>query len=161
MGLSSGAVSFTGDEIHEIREIHMMSQDIIYCAGGIVWRNTQIGREVLLIRSRNDRGWKFPKGHIDDGEGWDAAAQREVWEETGYETFITGFAGFTRYLVRERPKVVFYWHMEALGESNFVPTDEIESCEWLTIREAVDRLTYLNDKRFLLKFADQISKISK
>jgi 8-oxo-dGTP pyrophosphatase MutT (NUDIX family) len=134
----------------------MINQDIIYCAGGLVWRETRRGREVLLIRSRDDQGWKFPKGHIDDGEGWDAAAQREVREETGYETSILDFAGFTRYLVKERPKVVFYWHMEALGESSFEPTDEIECCEWLTIREAVDRLTFLNDKRFLLKFTDQV-----
>jgi 8-oxo-dGTP diphosphatase len=148
MGQCFGAMSFIGDELH------MMNQDIIYCAGGIVWRATQHGREVLLIQSRRDQGWKFPKGHIDDGEGWDAAAQREVREETGYETLILDFAGFTKYFVKERPKVVFYWHMEALGESNFEPTDEIESCEWLTIHEAVDRLTFLNDKRFLLQFTD-------
>jgi 8-oxo-dGTP diphosphatase len=145
------ALNFIGDELH------MTNQDIIYCAGGIVWRETQHGREVLLIQSRDDQGWKFPKGHIDDGEGWDAAAQREVWEETGYETSILDFAGFTRYLVENKPKVVFYWHMEALGEWNFEPSDEIASCEWLTIREAVDRLTFLNDKRFLLNFTDQRS----
>jgi 8-oxo-dGTP pyrophosphatase MutT (NUDIX family) len=149
MGRSFGAMSFIGDELH------MINQDITYCAGGIVWRETQGGREVLLIQSRHDQGWKFPKGHIDEGEGWDAAAQREVWEETGYETSILDFAGFTKYLVKEKPKVVFYWHMEALGESSFEPTDEIESCEWLTIREAVDRLTFLNDKRFLLRFSEQ------
>jgi 8-oxo-dGTP diphosphatase len=143
------ALNFIGDELH------MTNQAIIYCAGGIVGRETQRGREVLLIQSRDDQGWKFPKGHIDDGEAWDVAAQREVWEETGYETSILDFAGFTRYLVKDRPKVVFYWHMEALGEWNFEPSDEIASCEWLTIREAVDRLTFLNDKRFLLKFADQ------
>jgi 8-oxo-dGTP pyrophosphatase MutT (NUDIX family) len=149
MGRCFGALSFIGDELH------MINQDIIYCAGGLVWRETQRGREVLLIRSRDDQGWKFPKGHIDESEGWDAAAQREVREETGYETAILDFAGFTRYLVKDRPKVVFYWHMEALGESGFEPTDEIECCEWLTIGEAVDRLTFLNDKRFLLKFTDE------
>jgi 8-oxo-dGTP pyrophosphatase MutT (NUDIX family) len=144
-------MSFIGDGLH------MINQDIIYCAGGLLWRETRRGREVLLIQSRRDRYWKFPKGHIDNGEGWDAAAQREVWEETGYETAILDFAGFTKYLVNDKPKVVFYWHMEPLGESNFEPTDEIESCEWLAIPEAVDRLTFLNDKRFLLKFADRTS----
>jgi 8-oxo-dGTP pyrophosphatase MutT (NUDIX family) len=128
----------------------MINQDFIYCAGGLVWRESQRGREVLLIRARKDRSWKFPKGHIDEGEGWEAAAQREVREETGYETFITDFAGFTRYLVNGTPKVVFYWQMEALGESNFEESDEIETYEWLPISEAVDRLTFLNDKRFLL-----------
>jgi len=133
----------------------MINRDFIYCSGGIVWREAQNGREVLLIRARKDRSWKFPKGHIDDGEGWDAAAQREVKEETGYDTVIVDFAGFTRYFVKETPKVVLYWHMEAMGESDFEPSDEIESYDWLTVSEAVDRLTFLNDKRFLLEIAEE------
>jgi 8-oxo-dGTP pyrophosphatase MutT (NUDIX family) len=132
----------------------MTNQEFIYCAGGIVWRDTQGGREVLLIKARRDQSWKFPKGHIDEGESWDAAAQREVKEETGYDTYLVDFAGFTRYLVKGTPKVVLYWQMETLGESNFEPSDEIETYEWLTIDKAVDRLTFLNDKRFLLNLAD-------
>ena len=49
---------------------------ITYCAGGIVWRESTRGREVLLILSRKNQDWKFPKGHIDDDDdGWDAAAK--------------------------------------------------------------------------------------
>jgi 8-oxo-dGTP pyrophosphatase MutT (NUDIX family) len=130
------------------------NRKITYCAGGIVWRNNQGEREVLLILSHNDHKWKLPKGHIDEtDEGWDQAAQREVKEETGYDTAITDFAGYTKYPVNGKPKVVFYWHMEAVGESDFEPNDEIECIEWLTPPEAVDRLSFLNDKQFLLKFA--------
>jgi 8-oxo-dGTP pyrophosphatase MutT (NUDIX family) len=127
---------------------------IIYCAGGIVWRDKYGSREVLLILSHNDKKWKFPKGHIDETDpGWDLAAQREVKEETGYDTVIIDFAGYTKYPVNGKPKVVFYWHMEARGESDFEPNDEIECFEWLTPSEAVDRLSFLNDKQFFLKFA--------
>jgi 8-oxo-dGTP diphosphatase len=129
------------------------NQHIVYCAGGIVWRQTERGREVLLILSRDDQAWKFPKGHIDATDpSWDAAAHREVKEETGYETRIVDFAGYTQYPVREGPKVVLYWQMEPIGESGFEPCDEIERFEWLAVREAVDRLTFITDKRFLLKF---------
>lgn len=127
------------------------NRDIVYCAGGIVWRETLRGREVLLIQSREDQAWKFPKGHIDDDDpSWEHAAQREVREETGYETVITDFAGFRKYPIKRRLKVVLYWHMEPIGEHNFEPSDEIERCEWLTVRDAVDRLTFLNDKQLLL-----------
>jgi 8-oxo-dGTP diphosphatase len=134
----------------------MTNREIDYCAGGIVWREAPKGREVLLILSRDDNAWKLPKGHIDDDDpGWDAAAQREVKEETGYDTAITEFAGFTTYPVKGVPKVVLYWHMIPVGESNFEPCDEILECEWLPMREAIDRLTFPRDKEFLRQFAKE------
>lgn len=128
----------------------MKNRDIVYCAGGIVWRDDD--RQVLLVKSRDDQAWKFPKGHVDEGEDWDAAAQREVKEETGYDTAITDFAGFRKYPVAGRLKVVLYWHMESVGEQAFEPSDEIECAEWVMVGEAVNRLTYLNDKQLLLSF---------
>lgn len=125
-------------------------QNLVYCAGGIVWRNDR--SEVLLVKSREDQAWKFPKGHIDEGEDWEAAAKREVKEETGYDAVITDFAGFRKYPVKKRMKVVLYWHMETVGAHTFEPSDEIEGFEWLPVNDAVNRLTFLNDKQFLLSF---------
>ncbi|MFM8394344.1 MAG: NUDIX hydrolase [Acidobacteriota bacterium] len=128
-------------------------QEIVYCAGGLVWREGTKGREILLILSQNDRSWKLPKGHIDaDDPTWESAAKREVLEETGYRTVITDFAGYTKYPVKGVPKVVLYWHMEPDGEHNFEPNDEIAAIDWLPLAEAIDRLTFLNDKKFLLQF---------
>ncbi len=130
---------------------------LVYCAGGLVWRkNAQGGREVLLIKSREDQAWKLPKGHIDDDdETWESAAQREVWEETGYKTTVADFAGFTKYPVKSKMKVVLYWHLTPDGEAQFEASDEIEHCEWLPEREAVDRMSYINDKRLLLQFVGE------
>jgi 8-oxo-dGTP diphosphatase len=128
-------------------------QNLVYCAGGLLWRETARGREVLLIQSDSAGDWKFPKGHIDEGEDWEAAAQREVEEETGYATEIIDFAGFRKYPVKSRMKVVLYWHMRPLGEFVFSANDEIAACEWLTIDEALQRLTFQMDKDFLRQFA--------
>ena len=127
----------------------MSGRKITYAAGGVVWRETPRGREVLLIMRPKRQDWTLPKGHIEKGESWDVAAQREVKEETGYDTVITGFAGYTSYNVKSKPKVVFYWHMEPDGECEFEPNHEVSHYEWVPALEAVDRLTYDKDKELL------------
>src|SRR5262249_34419184 len=107
------------------------------------------GREILLIQRPKHQDWTLPKGHIEKGESWDEAAQREVKEETGYDTAITGFAGYTTYNVKSKPKVVLYWHMEPAGEGECEPNHEVSHYEWVSELEAVDRLTYEKDKELL------------
>ncbi|MFN0121854.1 MAG: NUDIX hydrolase [Blastocatellia bacterium] len=131
----------------------METYDLVYCAGGVLWREANDGREVLLVQSRDNKDWKFPKGHVDDTDPrWDAAALREVREETGYDAAILDFAGFTKYPVGARMKVVLYWHMQPLGDFAFTESDEIEHCEWLSIPAAMARLTFDLDRDFLRRF---------
>ena len=126
---------------------------ITYAAGGILWRKTKKGQEVLLILRPNYLDWTLPKGHIEaDDDGWDKAAQREVLEETGYETRITAFAGFTAYEVKRKPKVVLFWHMKPVGKANFQASDEVCECRWFPVAEAVEKLTYDKDKVLLRQF---------
>ena len=51
-------------------------------AGGVVLRRDDGGPRYLLIRDSYDN-WGFPKGHVAEGETLEAAARREVAEETG------------------------------------------------------------------------------
>jgi 8-oxo-dGTP diphosphatase len=133
----------------------MNDQKITYEAGGVVWRQAPRGREVLLILRPIYQDWTLPKGHIEEGESWDVAAQREVKEETGYDTVITGFAGFTAYDVKSESKVILYWQMEPAGESEFEPNNEVSHYEWVSPLEAIDRLTYENDKELLRRFVTE------
>jgi predicted NUDIX family NTP pyrophosphohydrolase len=59
-------------------------------AGILLFRRRPAGVEVLLVHpggpfwARKDAGaWSIPKGLIDEGEDWLAAAKREFLEETG------------------------------------------------------------------------------
>src|SRR6185312_5043727 len=51
-------------------------------AGGVVFRTEGTERLYLLIRD-SYQNWGFPKGHLEHGEQPEAAALREVREETG------------------------------------------------------------------------------
>lgn len=57
------------------------------------------GRVLLLRRAASSRHfageWEFPGGKLDAGETLDQAIRREVREETGLETAITGLLGAT------------------------------------------------------------------
>lgn len=43
------------------------------------------GEQLLLVRERMDGGWTLPGGWADVGEIPSLAAEREVWEEAGFE----------------------------------------------------------------------------
>ncbi len=48
---------------------------------GVVFRDDKI----LLVRELADNGWTLPGGWVDVNEPPSRAAEREVWEESGYE----------------------------------------------------------------------------
>lgn len=54
-----------------------------YSAGGVIYRVTGAQVEVALIATDHGGRWGLPKGHVNRGETAEAAALREVEEETG------------------------------------------------------------------------------
>ena len=55
-------------------------------AGGLVYRERNQRREVLLVRARpKPHDWVIPKGHIERGETPHECARREVREEAGVD----------------------------------------------------------------------------
>ncbi|MFC7139485.1 NUDIX hydrolase [Halosimplex aquaticum] len=57
--------------------------------GAGVWITDDEGR-VLLVRNAGDEGWADPGGKREAGESFEAAARREVREETNVRCAITG-----------------------------------------------------------------------
>jgi 8-oxo-dGTP diphosphatase len=121
---------------------------VVRAAGGIVLRGADPERVALVHRPKYD-DWSFPKGKLLDGEREEAAALREVLEETGLRCRLGSPVGSVTYTDRfGRPKVVRYWTMTP--ESGvFEPGDEVDDLRWMTADEAEATLTYAYDRELL------------
>ena len=104
--------------------------------------------EVLVVHRPKYDDWAFPKGKLEPGETWEAAALREVEEETGLRCELAGYAGSTRYPVRAGTKEVRFFRMTAAGEAE--PRNEVDAVRWLGLEEAQALLTYDHDRELLL-----------
>jgi 8-oxo-dGTP diphosphatase len=123
----------------------------IEAAGGVVLRGPGDARDVCVVHRPNYDDWTLPKGKLDEGESFEDAALREVWEETGLRCTLVAELPSTRYRdQKDRPKVVRYWVMEIDGDpSDFEPNDEVDELRWLPLAEAAELLTFDRDRELL------------
>ena len=92
----------------------------------------------------------LPKGHPDGDEPADAAAMREVREETGMEAEVVAVLGDVRYVYqrsgRRINKVVRFFLMDAVGGSLDDHDHEVEVVRWMPLSEAATALSYAGER---------------
>jgi 8-oxo-dGTP pyrophosphatase MutT (NUDIX family) len=123
-------------------------------AGGVVVRFT--GAEPLFLLIRDSYGhWGFPKGHLERGEPADAAARREVLEETGLDAVeLLGAIASIDWRFRFRGTLIHkhceFFLMKTVSESTRPQKSEgITACKWSTHAEAQKLLAYENARGVL------------
>jgi 8-oxo-dGTP pyrophosphatase MutT (NUDIX family) len=112
-------------------------------AGGVVVRE---GRVLVVHRPRYD-DWSLPKGKLKLGESWEAAALREVEEETGLRCELGELVGSTAYGLKE----VRYFRMTCDGDPR--ASSEVDEVRWVPLEEVGDVLTYERDVAVLKDLA--------
>ena len=131
-----------------------------FSAGAIIFRRKDGKKEFLLIYSKRNNIWGFPKGHIESGEEEKDAALREIREETGLTRlrFISDFreediypAISTRgeFRGREITKHSIYFLCETDEEKITVDGREISEFSWLPFSEAKTLLSFGSQKILL------------
>lgn len=125
-----------------------MSDKRIIAAGAVITRDNSGETEFLLIHRGYREDWSFPKGKLDPGEHLLGAAIREVREETGFAIQLGMPLPTAHYLKNNTAKDVYYWHAKLLG-GNFVPNDEVDRIEWMSLSKARKQLTYEHDQEIL------------
>lgn len=117
----------------------------VRAAGGAVWRRTAQGLEVVLVHRPAYDDWGLPKGKLEEGEGFEQAALREVEEETGLRCRLGYELATTTYTdAGGRPKSVRYWAMTQTGGA-LAAAHEVDDARWVPLERARHLLSYNRD----------------
>ena len=119
--------------------------------GAIIARQTETGREILLIRHVNGGHWAFPKGHVEKDETEEQTALREIMEETGLAvTLDTGFRTVVTYSPKPGVmKDVVYFAAEVIGGAAQMQVEEVSDMRWVNLMDTDAYITYENDRGIL------------
>lgn len=122
------------------------SQSQIEAAGGLLWRVVDGQCQLAVVHRPHYDDWSLPKGKVEQGESFEAAAVREVQEETGCSARLGPMAGTLRYQVDGFTKEVRFWHMDVEGECQFISSPEVDQIAWLNIPDALQKLDYPGER---------------
>jgi 8-oxo-dGTP pyrophosphatase MutT (NUDIX family) len=134
-------------------------------AGGVAFRRSGAGAEVVLIMPRGTQRWQLPKGLVDPGEAPDATARREVREETGVdadmispiETIEYWYVGTDRDGTRVRfHKAVHFFLLEYRTGDVREHDHEVSDAQWVPIAQALELLAFPNERAVVEKAAGMI-----
>ncbi len=125
-------------------------ESVIQAAGALPWRRGSAQLEVALVHRPRYDDWSWAKGKLDPAEDWPVAAVREVFEETGLHVRLGRPLPRAEYPVlnasgQYERKQVRYWSAEVMGGDGAL-VNEIDEVEWLDVKAAAARLSYVRDR---------------
>ena len=134
-------------------------------AGGVVFR-LDGGHPLYLLIRDSYQNWGFPKGHLETGEVPEAAALREVSEETGLSDLsirgsIDTIDWFFRFRGQLIHKVCHFFLMQT-RESSTLPqrAEGITACRWSPYEDASSLVSYPNARDVLRRAQEMVLESS-
>jgi mutator protein MutT len=135
-------------------------------AGGVAFRKKDGQIEVALISVGEDNRWQLPKGLVDKGESTEAAAVREVREETGIETEVVERIDKVEYWYfwkeegkRVRYHKFVYFYLLRYKSGDVADHDrEVNEARWVEIDGAVKMLAFDSEKKIVKEAMELIQR---
>ena len=127
-------------------------------AGAIILREIEGELKIALAQhQRTDKTWVLPKGHVEEGESIEAAALREIHEETGLDNvqLIKHLGTVMRESIKrngdlEQKTIHFFLAYALENKQPYTPTDLLfTEVGWFKPKEAIELLPYESDQAFL------------
>ena len=120
--------------------------------GAVVFRRKDYKDQVLLIKHVNGGHWAFPKGHVENNETEEETALREIKEETGMDvTLYTDYRKVVTYSPKfDVTKDVVYFVAVTDDSEPVRQEEEISRIKWVDMEDAINHVSYDNDKTVLL-----------
>jgi 8-oxo-dGTP diphosphatase len=131
------------------------NDSVILAAGGLILREASTEEQVLIVHRKRYGDWSLPKGKLNEGESYETAALREVKEETGCICELGEYVGAIGYKANGAPKVVLFWRMTVKEQGPIQDLDESKEARWLSIPDALERLSYPQEKSLLSQLYPQ------
>lgn len=128
--------------------------------GAVIFRQSEEGWNVLLIRHTKGRHISFPKGHVEPGETESQTAEREILEETGLKVRVDRrYRAENRYNIRPDTQKLVVVFAAITQQAEITPQpEEIAEAFWLPVDEAAERLTYERDRKIMRDAFEHIQK---
>ncbi len=125
-------------------------------AGGIVFRRDKDGGiEMLLIQDHRNR-WTIPKGHVEQGETAQQAAEREIGEEAGLnDVKVLGWLGKIHFRYRRINQLVLMTQQVYLMRTNtdgeeIQKEDWMNGIKWFKYQDALEAIEYEDIGKLML-----------
>ena len=115
--------------------------------------------KVLLIKSQLGH-YGFPKGHVEENETEEETALREVKEETNCDVrIIDGYRDMITYSPKaDVIKDVVYFIGNPITKDLKAQEEEVSELFFISINDAFDKITYLNEKEAFTRAKDYYYK---
>lgn len=152
------------EKLSALRHMELEKISCLYeksCGAVILYKDAKTNEySILLVKNHNGRFYSFPKGHVELRENEKQTAIREVKEETDLDVeILDGFREVSDYCPfgKIRKRVVFFL---AVAKSNRIKIQEseIDSYNWVPLKEAEKGCTYDNDRRIIHKVRRYLSE---